>query len=77
MHRTSVDSTNNPPVLDSVRTGLHGERIYRVLPDRFANGDCGNDTGGLPGDRLVNGFDPTSADFYLSWSRIRPVALAC
>jgi hypothetical protein len=34
------------------------EVIYFVLPDRFANGDTGNDKGGLTGDRLVTGFDP-------------------
>jgi glycosidase len=40
------------------------EVIYFVLPDRFANGDTGNDKGGLTGDRLVTGFDPTSRAFY-------------
>jgi glycosidase len=40
------------------------EVIYFVLPDRFANGDTGNDKGGLTGDRLVTGFDPASKAFY-------------
>lgn len=40
------------------------EVIYFVLPDRFANGDAGNDKGGLTGDRLVTGFDPASKGFY-------------
>jgi neopullulanase len=40
------------------------EVIYFVLPDRFANGDPANDRGGLSGDRLVTGFDPTSKAFY-------------
>lgn len=40
------------------------EVIYFVLPDRFANGDTANDTGGLKGDRLQTGFDPTSKGFY-------------
>ena len=35
------------------------EVIYFVLPDRFENGDPSNDRGGLTGDRLVTGFDPT------------------
>ncbi|MBV9696786.1 MAG: alpha-amylase [Gammaproteobacteria bacterium] len=40
------------------------EVIYFVLPDRFENGDRGNDRGGLAGDRLHSGFDPTSKAFY-------------
>src|SRR5665648_519286 len=34
------------------------------MTDRFANGDTGNDTGGLTGDRLSTGFDPTDQGFY-------------
>lgn len=40
------------------------EVIYFVLPDRFENGDAANDRGGLTGDRLTNGFDPTHKGFY-------------
>jgi glycosidase len=40
------------------------EVIYFVLPDRFENGDPANDRGGLGGDRLRHGFDPTSKGFY-------------
>jgi glycosidase len=40
------------------------EVIYFLLPDRFANGDAANDRGGLDGDRLATGFDPTSSGFY-------------
>ena len=40
------------------------EVIYFLLPDRFANGDPSNDTGGLAGGRLDHGFDPTDAGFY-------------
>ena len=40
------------------------EVIYFVLPDRFENGDPSNDLGGLSGDRLTTGFDPTSKGFY-------------
>ncbi len=40
------------------------EVIYFALPDRFANGDLSNDQGGLTGDRLHTGFDPTSEKFY-------------
>jgi len=40
------------------------EVIYFVMPDRFDNGDPSNDRGGLGGDRLTNGFDPTSTGFF-------------
>lgn len=40
------------------------EVIYFLLPDRFANGDPTNDLGGLEGDRLVTGHDPTDPGFY-------------
>ncbi len=40
------------------------EQFYFVLPDRFANGDRRNDRGGLPGDRLSHGHDPTDKGFY-------------
>ena len=40
------------------------EVIYFVLPDRFENGDPSNDTGGLKGDRLTTGYDPTAKGFY-------------
>ncbi|ASW55882.1 pullulanase-type alpha-1,6-glucosidase [Plantactinospora sp. KBS50] len=42
----------------------HAEQFYFVLPDRFANGDPGNDRGGLTGDRLSTGYDPTDKGFY-------------
>jgi glycosidase len=40
------------------------EIVYFVLPDRFENGDAANDRGGLQGDRLTTGFDPTHKGFY-------------
>jgi neopullulanase len=40
------------------------EIVYFVLPDRFENGNPANDRGGLRGDRLKNGFDPTSKAFF-------------
>jgi glycosidase len=40
------------------------EVIYFVLPDRFENGDPSNDHGGLSGDRLTSGFDPTHKGFF-------------
>lgn len=40
------------------------EQFYFLLPDRFANGDRRNDRGGLTGDRLTTGHDPTDKGFY-------------
>jgi glycosidase len=40
------------------------EIIYFVLPDRFENGNPANDRGGLSGERLQHGFDPTSKAFF-------------
>jgi len=49
------------PVRDRAATD---EIIYFVLPDRFENGNPANDRGGLRGDRLKTGFDPTSKAFF-------------
>ncbi|CCH28734.1 alpha-amylase family glycosyl hydrolase [Actinosynnema sp. NPDC047251] len=49
---------------DALR-GVTGERFYFVLPDRFANGDPGNDRGRSGDtDRLLTGFDPSDKGFY-------------
>jgi glycosidase len=40
------------------------EVVYFLLPDRFENGDPSNDRGGLDGDRLATGFDPTHKGFF-------------
>ncbi|MBO4260761.1 alpha-amylase family glycosyl hydrolase, partial [Streptomyces griseorubiginosus] len=40
------------------------EQFYFVMPDRFANGDTGNDKGGLTGSRLSTGYDPSDKGFY-------------
>lgn len=40
------------------------EFVYFLLPDRFENGNPANDRGGLSGDRMITGFDPTSSGFY-------------
>jgi alpha-amylase len=44
--------------------GPTGERLYVVMPDRFVDGDPGNNDGGLVGDRLVTGYDPTDYGFF-------------
>jgi glycosidase len=40
------------------------QRVYFVLPDRYANGDPANDRGGRTGPRGVTGFDPTGTGWY-------------
>ncbi|HEX2855968.1 MAG TPA: alpha-amylase family glycosyl hydrolase, partial [Propionibacteriaceae bacterium] len=49
---------------NSLRNGQTRERFYFLMADRFANGDTGNDTGGLSGGPMVTGFDPTNKGFY-------------
>ncbi len=43
---------------------VEDEVIYFVLPDRFENGDLGNDRGSINGTRLDHGFDPAHKGFY-------------
>jgi len=58
-------SASSPVSLESIRArSPEREVIYFMLPDRFENGDSSNDRGGLRGDRLQTGFDPTSKGFY-------------
>lgn len=53
------------PALEALRQRPpEDEVIYFMLPDRFANGDPSNDTGGIAGGRLDHGFDPTHEGFY-------------
>jgi glycosidase len=40
------------------------QRIYFVMPDRYANGDPANDRGGLSGQRPVTGYDPADPGWY-------------
>ncbi|MFD7310182.1 pullulanase-type alpha-1,6-glucosidase [Promicromonospora sp. NPDC059942] len=51
-------------VHDPVREPGSDERFYFVMTDRFADGDPANNEGGLDGDRLTTGFDPTDKGFY-------------
>ncbi|MDC5699043.1 pullulanase-type alpha-1,6-glucosidase [Intrasporangium calvum] len=48
----------------SLRQAPTRERFYFVMADRFANGDPTNDEGGLTGDRLETGLDPSDKGFY-------------
>lgn len=48
----------------AVRNGPTGQDFYFVMGDRFADGDPGNNDGGLGDDPLVSGYDPTNKGFY-------------
>lgn len=56
--------TQAPPMADYRARLPQDEVIYFLLPDRFENGDPRNDRGGLSGDRLKTGYDPTAKGFY-------------
>ena len=51
-------------VADPVRQPGADNVFYFVMTDRFENGDASNDTGGLTGDSLATGYDPTAKGFY-------------
>ena len=54
-----------PALAQDYRSRLpQDEVIYFLLPDRFENGDTGNDKGGISGGRLQHGFDPAHKGFY-------------
>ena len=59
-----VTNTDRSLATRSLRDALTRERFYFVMADRFANGDTGNDNGGLTGGPLQTGFDPTHKGFY-------------
>jgi glycosidase len=46
------------------QSSLASQRIYFVMPDRYANGTTANDTGGLTGTRDQTGLDPTDPGYY-------------
>lgn len=63
--RGAYDEASDAPLVAApVRQPGAGNTFYFVMTDRFANGDPANDTGGLEGDRLATGFDPTDKGFY-------------
>lgn len=49
-----------PPTFSS----LASQRIYFGMPDRYANGDPGNDRGGLTGSSRVTGFEPADPAYF-------------
>ncbi|MGN7979280.1 pullulanase-type alpha-1,6-glucosidase [Microbacterium sp. 22195] len=62
--RQGYTADDDALILKPVRQPGSEEQFYFVMTDRFANGDTANDTGGLTGDRLSTGFDPTDKGFY-------------
>jgi glycosidase len=46
------------------QSSLASQRIYFVMPDRYANGSTANDSGGIAGGRARSGFDPTDSGYY-------------
>lgn len=62
--RAGYTSDDDALVAAPVRQPGSQEQFYFVMTDRFANGDASNDTGGIDGDRLANGFDPSDKGFY-------------
>lgn len=52
------------PVGEPLRHPATARSIYFVMPDRFANGDPTNDTGGISGEVLDHGFLPTDKAYY-------------
>jgi len=46
------------------QSSLASQRIYFVMPDRYANDVGANDTGGLSGGRARTGFDPADSGYY-------------
>ena len=62
--RQGYTADDDALIAKPVRQPGSEEQFYFVMTDRFANGDTANDTGGLTGDRLTTGFDPTDKGFY-------------
>jgi glycosidase len=56
----ALDALAQPPA----RTSIASQRIYFVMPDRYANGDPSNDRGGRSGGRSTTGFDPTDHGWF-------------
>lgn len=68
----AVDAPPRPPsgpllvalAQPPTRPPLAQQRIYFVMPDRYANGNPANDTGGVSGAKSTTGFDPTDTGYF-------------
>ena len=56
----ALDALAKPPTYSVFAS----QRIYFVMPDRYANGDPSNDRGGLTGPRSVTGYEPADPGWY-------------
>ena len=56
----ALEALAKPPTYSAFAS----QRIYFVMPDRYANGDPSNDRGGLTGPRSVTGYDPADPGWY-------------
>jgi neopullulanase len=62
---TAPGASPATPTETAMRARLpQDEIVYFVIPDRFENAEPSNDQGGLSGDRLAHGFDPSARGFY-------------
>ncbi len=51
-------------VRQSLQHPIQDDVFYFVLPDRFSNGNSGNDTGGIAGSPTEHGFLPSEKGYY-------------
>jgi glycosidase len=56
----ALASLSQPPA----HSTLESQRIYFVMPDRYANGSTANDAGGLSGSPSRTGLDPADPGYY-------------
>lgn len=56
----ALEALAAPPTYSRIAS----DRIYFVLPDRYANGDPTNDRGGATGPRSTTGYDPADTGWY-------------
>ena len=61
---TAAQAPQAAPATGPLARPSEDEIVYFLLPDRFENGDPGNDEGGLSGGPLETGYDPTHKGFY-------------
>jgi alpha-amylase len=56
----ALEALAKPPT----SSAFASQRIYFVMPDRYANADPSNDRGGVTGLRSVTGYDPADPGWY-------------
>ncbi|GAB4195299.1 MAG: hypothetical protein Tsb002_27690 [Wenzhouxiangellaceae bacterium] len=62
--RFLLASESGAPIAPNPRRPIEDEILYFVLPDRFADGDAGNNTAGIDGGPDQHGYDPTHKGYY-------------